>query len=99
MTNYIRTTAVAAGLIAAAMGSAGLASAAPTGSVNAATTIQDLQANGYRVILNKVGAEPLSVCHVTSIRPGQPVTETVPGGGGDTLQKVVYTPVYVDVAP
>lgn len=99
MTNIIRTTAVAVGLIAAAMGSAGLASAAPTGPVNAATTIQDLQAKGYRVILNKVGAEPLSACHVTSIRPGQPVTETVSAGGGDTMLKVVYTPVYVDVAP
>ncbi|MDT4924125.1 MAG: hypothetical protein QOG01_1838 [Pseudonocardiales bacterium] len=77
----------------------GMATAATTGPVDAATTIHDLQASGYRVILNKVGAEPLSACHVTSIRPGQPVTETVPAGGGDTVQKVVYTPVYVDVAP
>jgi hypothetical protein len=37
--------------------------------------------------------------HVTAIRPGTPVTETVPAGGGDTEQKVLYTPVYVDVAP
>jgi hypothetical protein len=36
---------------------------------------------------------------VTSIRTGQAVTETVPAGGGDTMQKVLYTPVYVDVAP
>ena len=99
MTKFIRTTALAAGLIAAAMGSASLASAAATSPVDAATAIQGLQANGYRVILNKVGAEPLSACHVTSIRPGQPVTETVPAGGGDTMQAVVYTPVYVDVAP
>ena len=99
MTNLIRTTAVAVGRSRRRWNPAGLASAAPTGPVNAATTIQDLQANGYRVILNKVGAEPLSACHVTSIRPGQPVTETVPAGGGDTMLKVVYTPVYVDVAP
>lgn len=95
----IRTTAVAAGLIAAALGTAGFASAATTGPVDAATTIQGLQASGFRVILNKVGAEPLSACHVTSIHPGKPVTETVPAGGGDTMQKVLYTPVYVDVAP
>ena len=50
-------------------------------------------------ILNKVGSEPLSLSHVTSIRPGTPVTETVPAGGGDTEQKVLYTPVYIDVAP
>jgi hypothetical protein len=99
MKKFVLTAAVGAGLIAAAIGSAGMATAATTGPVDAATTIHDLQASGYRVILNKVGAEALSACHVTSIRPGQPVTETVPAGGGDTVQKVVYTPVYVDVAP
>ncbi|WP_155948573.1 hypothetical protein [Mycobacterium sp. URHB0044] len=87
------------GLTAVTLAAAPLAVAAPTGAVNAITTIQELQANGYRVILNKVGTEPLSSCHVTSIRPGPAVTETVPAGGGDTMQRIVYTPVYVDVAP
>ena len=99
MNKFILTTAAGAGLIAAALGSAGLAAAAATAPVNAASTIQSLEASGYHVILNKVGAEPLSLCHVTSIRAGQAVTETVPAGGGDTMQKVLYTPVYVDVAP
>jgi hypothetical protein len=99
MKKFVLTTAAGFGLIAAALGLAGAAAAAPTGTVNAATTIQELQASGYRVILNKVGTEPLSSCHVTSIRPGHTVTETVPAGGGDTMQKIVYTPVYVDVAP
>ena len=99
MKKFALTTAAGAGLIAAAIGSAGLAAAATTAPVNAATKIQQLQANGFRVILNKVGDQPLSLSHVTSIRQGTPVTETVPAGGGDTEQKVVYTPVYVDVAP
>jgi hypothetical protein len=102
MNKFVRTTAVGAGLIWVALGSTGLAAAAATAPVNAATvdvakTVHDLTANGYRVILDKVGNEPLSLCHVTSIRPGQPVTETVPAGGGDTEQKVLYTPVYVNV--
>jgi uncharacterized membrane protein (DUF441 family) len=99
MKKFVRTTAVAAGIIATAMGSAGLASAAATAPVSAATVIQNLQAHGFRVILDKVGAEPLSQCHVISVRRGHPITQTVPAGGGDTVQKVLYTPVYVDVAP
>jgi hypothetical protein len=99
MRKFIITVATGAGLIAAALGSADLAAAAATDAGNAATTIQNLQANGYRVILNKVGTEPLSLCHVTSLRVGEAVTETVPAGGGDTMQKVLYTPVYVDVQP
>lgn len=97
MKKFVLTTAAGAGLIAAALGSASMAAAATTGPVNAATTIQELQANGYRVILNRVGAQPLSRCTVKSIRPGRAITETVPAGGGDTMQKVVYTTVYVDV--
>jgi hypothetical protein len=92
-------TAVAGLGLLAALGSPGPATAATTAPVNAAAVIQQLQANGYRVILNKVGSAPLSLSHVTAIRPGTPVTETVPAGGGDTEQKVLYTPVYVDVAP
>ena len=98
MKRLLCTTAAGFGLLAA-LGSAGIAGAATTAPVNAATAIQQLEANGYRVILNKVGSEPLSLSHVTSIRPGTPVTETVPAGGGDTEQKVLYTPVYIDVAP
>ena len=88
-----------AGVSLVAFGPTGLAAAATTAPVNAAAAIQQLQANGYRVILNKMGSAPLSLSHVTSIRPGAPVAETVPAGGGDTEQKVLYTPVYVDVAP
>jgi NADPH:quinone reductase-like Zn-dependent oxidoreductase len=97
MKKAILTPAVGACLIAAALGSSGTAAAVATSPQNAAATIQELQSKGYRVILNKVGGEPLSQCSVTSIRRGHAVTETVPAGGGDTQQKVVYTPVYVDV--
>ncbi|MBJ7336310.1 hypothetical protein [Mycolicibacterium sp.] len=99
MKTSVHTAVVAAGLITAAMGSAGLASAAASSPADAATAIHDLQSEGYRVILNKVGSEPLSQCHVISVRRGRPITETVPAGGGDTELRVLYTPVYLDVVP
>jgi CMP-2-keto-3-deoxyoctulosonic acid synthetase len=91
-------------IILAAMAAAGVLTALPgtasavvTGAPDAATAVQQLQADGYHVILNKTGDEPLSQCRVLSVQPGHAVTETVPAGGGDTVAKVVYTPVYVDV--
>ena len=92
-------TLVAAAITVAAVAAApvGVATAAPTGPSNAAVTVAQLQAAGYHVILGRTGDEPLSQCRVRSARPGQPVTATVPVGGGDTMQKVVYTPVYVEV--
>jgi hypothetical protein len=44
-----------------------------------------------------VGAEPLSQCAVTAIRPGRAITDIVPAGGGDTKSEILYTTVYVDV--
>jgi hypothetical protein len=75
----------------------GTASAVVAGAPDAAQTVQQLQADGYHVVLDKTGDDPLDQCRVLSVRPGHAVTETVPAGGGDTMQKVVYTPVYVDV--
>jgi hypothetical protein len=93
------TKSFIAGIAAAVMVAAvpGTASAVATGATSAADTVQQLQSSGYHVILNKTGDKALEMCHVLSVRPGHPVTETVPAGGGDTVQKVVYTPVYVDV--
>ncbi|MGW4097433.1 MULTISPECIES: hypothetical protein [unclassified Mycobacterium] len=45
---------------------AAVAAAAPTGP-SAAETIARLQADGKRVIINKVGSGPLSQCTVTNV--------------------------------
>jgi hypothetical protein len=86
---------------ALAAGGLGLATAAQTSAAPTATTaaetIATLQANGYRVILNKVGAEPLSECSVVAIRPGRAITDIVTAGGGDTKSEILYTTAYVDV--
>ena len=92
------TTLTAAGIAAATIGlAAGPASAAPSGAGSVQDTVDSLQANGYKVILNKTGAAPLDQCTVTSIRPGQRVTQPTTRDGGSLVQHVLYTTVYVDL--
>lgn len=70
------------GAAAAIMFGAGAAAAAPTGQT-ASETIARLQADGNRVVVNKVGTGPMDQCTVTSVRPvqsnglptGNPLTE------------------------
>ncbi|MDH6196037.1 hypothetical protein M2272_002677 [Mycobacterium frederiksbergense] len=61
-------TAVTLGAVASLLTLAtAVASAAPSGGSSAAETIARLQADGKRVIINKVGSGPLSQCTVTDI--------------------------------
>jgi hypothetical protein len=71
------------------------ASAAPSGAVSARHVVDALQANGYRVIVNKVGSNPLERCTVISTRPGRDVTRTK-SLSDDRWDEVVYTTIYVD---
>jgi uncharacterized membrane protein len=67
----------AAGLATSLSLSTGTAVAAPSGP-SATEAISRLQANGNRVIVNKVGAGPTDQCTVTSVRPVQ--TRPAPSG-------------------
>jgi hypothetical protein len=87
----------AAGLAAVTIGLATPADAAPTGSGSAQDTINSLQANGYKVILNRMSDVPLDKATVISVRPGRLITQKVTSSGGDLVDKVLYTTVYVDV--
>ena len=62
-------TVFAGGLTAAVLGMAAPAGAAPTGPGNAQETINQLHADGYNVIVNRVGTTPLDqatiVCGAT----------------------------------
>jgi hypothetical protein len=71
--------------------------AVPTGGSSAQEVVDNLHASGYKVIVSKVGGGSLDNCDVTAVRPGRPVTQVVSIGGGDTIEKVLYTTVYVDV--
>ncbi|MCV7255374.1 hypothetical protein H7J86_24735 [Mycobacterium hackensackense] len=83
-----------------AWGSTGPAVAAvPTGPSNVTTTINGLKANGFDVIVNRVGTAPLPECTVGAIRPGHYVTRTDSGFPGDSLTTAVISKtVYVDLA-
>src|SRR6478609_9937632 len=80
---------IAAGAIAtAALGSAGAAAAAPSGTIDASQAVGQLQARGFDVIVNKV-------------RPGQTFSRMdsgAPGAMDDIVTTVTAMTVYVDVA-
>jgi hypothetical protein len=92
---------IAAGAIAAAVGLAGAANAAPSGPTTASETVGSLQAEGFHVILNKVGTAPLDQCVVSAVRPGQTYSRMdsgAPGAMDDIVTTVTSRTVYVDVA-
>jgi hypothetical protein len=97
MKRFSFATIAASALAAVAIGLATPADAAPSDTRSAQDTINSLEASGYKVILNKLSDRPLEQASVVSIRPGRAVTQRVTGSGGDSVDKVVYTTVYVDV--
>jgi hypothetical protein len=98
MKKFAFATLAASGLAAATLGLATPAGAAPSGTSSAQDTVNQLQASGYKVILNKIGGAPLDQCTVSSVRTGRQITQPVTAGSGDLTQKVLYTTVYVDAA-
>ena len=94
-------TIAASGLAAAILGlAAPAADAAPTGPGNAQDTVNALQAQGYRVIVNKLGSAPLDQSTVIAVRPGQTYSRTdsgVAGAGNSLVTTVTDKTVYVDV--
>jgi hypothetical protein len=96
------TPGIAVGAMAiAALGLAGAANAAPSGPTTASQTVNNLEAQGFRVIVNKIGTAPLEQCVVNSVRPGQTYSRMdsgVPGAMDDVVTTVTARTVYVDVA-
>jgi len=75
------------GVLAAAVGSTGVAAAAPSGVGSASDVVQSLQAQGYNVVVHGAVDEPLSSCTVTGVHD--------PERSGHTAG---LTTVYVDVS-
>jgi hypothetical protein len=91
-------TVVASGLVAAVLGLAAPADAAPSGPGNAQDTISQLESQGYNVIVNHVGSTPIEQASVVAVRPGQTYSRTDSGNpGDDLLTTVTDKTVYVDV--
>jgi hypothetical protein len=92
---------IAAGCLAAAVvGQASTADAATTDPGAARDTVNALEAQGYHVIVNKLGSAPLDQSTVIAVRPGQTYSRTdsgVAGTGTDLVTTVTDRTVYVDV--
>jgi hypothetical protein len=98
MKNLKAAALAAGGLAAAVVGLAAPANAAPAGPGNAQQTISSLQAQGYNVIVNRIGTTPLDQATVVAVRPGQTYSRTDSGTPGDSLETTVTDKtVYVDV--
>jgi hypothetical protein len=74
------------GLIVAVAGvvlaPAGVATAQPVQPGNAQQTIDQLESEGYDVVIDRVGSAPINQCIVTSVRNPQEVTQTFVVGKG-----------------
>jgi hypothetical protein len=70
-----------------------------TGSATSNRSAQDvvnqMQSNGYRVIVNRIGSLSLDQCAVTSLTDGTPVVTPVTAGAGAMTFKTVYTTAYL----
>lgn len=87
-------TAIAGGFAALIVGLAAPAQAAPAGPGTAEQTINQLQSQGYNVIVNRIGSTPLSEASVVAVRPGQ--THVNPGNNS-VVSTLTGRTVYVDV--
>jgi hypothetical protein len=101
MNRFGFAAAIISGLAAAIIGFAAPATAAPTGSDNAVQTIGQLRAQGYTVIVNRLGSTPLDEAEVVAVRPGQTYTHIDAGrpviGSDRNYVTVQENIVYVDV--
>jgi hypothetical protein len=64
-----------------------------TGDTSAASTINQLQAQGYTVNIDRVGSGPLSACKVTMVRNPNTVTRTnrTGEGGINDIQTIIVS--------
>jgi hypothetical protein len=102
MKHLIRTSLTAAALAAAALGLPVAANAAPAGPSTVDATISELRAQGFDVVVNRVGAGPQDLCTLSAVRPGQTYSRSdtgsgLPGSAFDIVTTVTGQTVYVDI--
>ena len=103
MKKILLSTLAAGALTAAALGLTTTASAAPAGPSDVDTTINQLRAQGFDVIVNRTGTAALEQCTVSAVRPGQTFSRSdtgsgQPGSAFDIVTTVTGKTVYVDIA-
>ena len=80
--------------IALAVGLPASAQAAPSGIGSAQDTVNELEDNGFNVVVKKIGAGPLDHCTVDSVRPVGPAIRPVQNGT-ELVNQIVYQTVYL----
>src|ERR1700759_3733361 len=101
MKKPIPTIVIASGLWVGASTLAATAIAAPSGPSSVEQTMDQLKADGYTVIVNRVGAGPTDECTLAAVRPGQTYSRSdsgTPGAQDDILTTVTGKTVFVDLA-
>jgi NADPH:quinone reductase-like Zn-dependent oxidoreductase len=101
MKKLLTSLAVSA-LTVTAIGLSTPADAAPAGPSSVDATIEQLQARGLDVIVNRVGTAPLDQCTINAVRPGQLYSRSDSGSGNpgswnDIVTTVTGNTVYVDL--
>ena len=87
--------AIAAGvIIVLAVGLPAGAQAVPSGIGSAQDAVNELEHNGFNVVVKKVGAAPLDQCTVDSVRPVGPMIRSVQNGT-ELVNQIVYQTVYL----
>lgn len=94
--NITVATAAAATLTGAVLGLAAPAAAAPSAG-DAQTTINRLEAEGNRVIVNNLSDTPLSQATVVAVNPGAAIRSTVQGDDSASQQVITGKVYYIDV--
>ncbi len=79
MKKFTAATVFGTALTAATVGLAAPALAAPSGPGNAQDTISSLEAQGYHVIVNRLGDAPLNEASVVSVGQGPSFLHPVSG--------------------
>jgi hypothetical protein len=87
-------TVTATAAVALAVGLPASAQAAPSGVGSAQDTVNELENNGFNVVVKKIGAGSLDHCTVDSVRPVGPVIRPVQNGT-ELVNQIVYQTVYL----
>jgi hypothetical protein len=100
MKKILLTSIAACALTSVALALAATATAAPSGPSPVDATISQLRAQGFQVIVNRVGTAPADRCTLSAVRPGQMFSRAdsgVPGAQDDLVTTVTNKIDYVDV--
>ena len=102
MKNLVATSIAAGALTSAAFGLAATATATavPSGPSSIDATVGQLRAQGFEVVVNRVGTGPADQCMLSGVRSGQTFSRSdsgVPGAQHDLVTTITGKTVFVDI--